>query len=251
MAAGNPRSGPGRRTLVLAAPALLAGVAAAWAVSRVAFDRRVAGEVQQLVAASKGRSRLVAEADLVGLPEPVQQWLRWSNVLGTPYPVTVRLRQEGQFRMGQDRGWMPFTAQEYYTTDPPGYLWAATFTMAPLVTVRGRDRYAEGQASIDMRLLSLIPVANDRGPGLNQGDLLRYLNEAEAIAEALDGLTRVPVRPLLCVHGRWPGSSRSFHGGRVAGPRQLVQVVRSGSPMAADEVERAAARLLELLRPAA
>jgi Family of unknown function (DUF6544) len=159
------------------APALLAGVAAAWAVSRVAFDRRVAGEGQQLVAASNGRSRLVAEADLVGLPEPVQQWLRWSNVLGTPYPVTVRLRQEGQFRTGQDRGWMPFTAQESYTTDPPGYLWAATFTIAPLVTVRGRDRYAEGQASIDMRLLSLIPVANDRGPGLNQGALLRYLNE--------------------------------------------------------------------------
>ena len=59
---------------------------------------------------------------------------------------------------------MPFTAQEYYTTDPPGYLWTATFTMAPLVTVRGRDRYAEGQASIDMRLLSLIPVANDSRP---------------------------------------------------------------------------------------
>jgi hypothetical protein len=177
MAAGNPRSGPGRWSLVLAAPALLAGVAAAWAVSRVALDRRVAGEVQQLVAASKGRSRLVAEADLVGLPEPVQQWLRWSSVPGSPYPVTVRLRQEGQFRMGQDRGWMPFTAQEYYTTDPPGYLWTATFTMPPLVTVRGRDRYAEGQASIDMRLLSLIPVANDRGPGLDQGALLRYLKE--------------------------------------------------------------------------
>ena len=49
--------------------------------------------------------------------------------------------------------------------------------MAPLITVRGRDRYIDGQASIDMRLLSLIPVANDRGPGLNQGALLRYLNE--------------------------------------------------------------------------
>jgi hypothetical protein len=75
----------------------------------VAFDRRMGREVQGLFAASKGRSRLVTEADLVGLPEPVQRWLRWSNVLGTAYPVTVRLRQEGEFRMGQDRGWMPFT----------------------------------------------------------------------------------------------------------------------------------------------
>jgi hypothetical protein len=143
----------------------------------VAFDRRIAREVQGLLAASKGRSRLVTEADLVGLPAPVQRWLRWSNVLGTAYPVTVRLRQQGEFRMGQDRGWMPFTAEEYYTTDPPGYVWKVTFRMAPLATVSGRDRYTEGQASILMRLLSLIPVANDHSPGLNQGALLRYLNE--------------------------------------------------------------------------
>jgi hypothetical protein len=143
----------------------------------VAFDRRMAREVQGLFAASKGRSHLVTEADLVGLPGPVQHWLRWSNVVGTAYPVTVRLRQEGEFRMGQDRGWMPFTAEEYYTTDPPGYVWKVTFRIAPLVTVSGRDRYADGQASILMRLLSLIPVANDHSPGLNQGAMLRFLNE--------------------------------------------------------------------------
>jgi hypothetical protein len=119
----------------------------------------------------------VIEADLVGLPEPVQRWLRWSNVVGTAYPATVRLRQAGEFRMGQDRGWMPFTAEEYYTTDPPGYVWTVTFRMAPLMTVSGRDRYADGQASILMRLLSLIPVANDHSPGLDQGAMLRFLNE--------------------------------------------------------------------------
>jgi hypothetical protein len=54
---------------------------------------------------------------------------------------------------------MPFTAQEYYTTDPPGYVWRVRFKLAPLVTVSGRDRYTAGQASILMRLLSLVPVA--------------------------------------------------------------------------------------------
>ena len=75
--------------------------------------------------------------------------------------------------------------------------------------------------------------------------------QTAAVAEGLDSLDRVAVQPLLCVYGRWPASTRSFHGGRVAGPRQLAKVVRSGSPVAADEVERAAARALELLRPAA
>ena len=75
--------------------------------------------------------------------------------------------------------------------------------------------------------------------------------QADAVAEALDGRARVPVRPLLCVHSRWPGSPRSFQDGRVAAPRQLVEVVQSGSPVAADEVERAADHALEVLRPAA
>jgi hypothetical protein len=30
----------------------------------------------------------VTGEDLAGLPEPVQRWLRWSNVVGRPYPVT-------------------------------------------------------------------------------------------------------------------------------------------------------------------
>jgi hypothetical protein len=45
------------------------------------------------------------------------------------------------------------------------------------VPVAGRDRYAGGEGSITMRLLSLIPVAGKRGGDLNQGALLRYLNE--------------------------------------------------------------------------
>ena len=175
---GSGGRGPAQRPgkFALAIPALLT-VPSALALSRLIFDRRVAGQVRHLFAASKGRSRLVTEADLVGLPGPVQRWLRWANVLGTPYPVTVRLTQEGEFRVGLDRGWMPFTAEEYYTTDPPGYVWKVTFKLAPLVTVTGRDRYTDGQASILMRLLSLIPVANDHSPGLNQGAMLRFLNE--------------------------------------------------------------------------
>ena len=39
------------------------------------------------------------------------------------------------------------------------------------------DRYVDGRGSIEMRLLGLMPVANARGERLDQGALLRYLNE--------------------------------------------------------------------------
>lgn len=53
---------------------------------------------------------------------------------------------------------VPFAAEQYFTIDPPGFLWKATFRIAPLVSVTGRDRYRAGEASMERRVLSLAPV---------------------------------------------------------------------------------------------
>lgn len=122
-------------------------------------------------------SAVVTDADIAGLPEPVQRWLRYAQVVGKRRPATVRLKMEGQFRLGEDKGWMPFEAEEYYTTDPPGFVWSVLMEMAPLLAIRGRDRYVEGKGDIDMRLLGVIPVARKSGGELDRGAMLRYLNE--------------------------------------------------------------------------
>jgi hypothetical protein len=148
------------------------------AIARAAFERRIAQETESLLAASAPpEPPTVTEDELSGLPEPVQRWLRWAQVVGKPVPRTVRLTQEGRFRLGQERGWMPFTAEEVFTTNPPGFLWTTSMRMFPGVSIVGRDLYANGEGSIEMRLFGLIPVANASGPELNQGALLRYLNE--------------------------------------------------------------------------
>lgn len=159
--------------------ALIAVIAASTvAVGRAAFDRRIEREVDDLLAAASGaEGTIVTEGDLADLPEPVRRWLRWSGVVGRARPAVVRLTQEGRFRQGEGRSWMPFTAAEVYTTDPPGFLWSATMRMAPGLSIVGRDRYAGGHGSIDMRLLGLVPVAKATGERLDQGALLRYLNE--------------------------------------------------------------------------
>lgn len=122
-------------------------------------------------------SDVVTEQELAVLPEPVRRWLRWAGVVGTERPRTVRLTQEGRFRLGSDRAWMPFTAEEFFSTDPPGFVWRTSMRMAPGIDIVGRDRYADGRGSIEMRLLGLIPVAQAKGDQLDQGALPRYLNE--------------------------------------------------------------------------
>ena len=171
-----------RKVMVRVARALagLVGLgAAATVVGRIVLDRRIAGEIDALLAGARpAPSVTVSESDLERLPEPVARWLRYAKVVGTERPTTVRLRQEGDFQL-EGRGWRPYQAEQYFTTNPPGFLWKASFKMAPGISIVGRDQYRDGEASIQMRVLSLIPVANKTGGGLNQGDLLRYLGELQ------------------------------------------------------------------------
>jgi hypothetical protein len=84
------------------------------------------------------------------------------------------------------------------------------------------------------------------------GILRELRSHTQAIAEVLDGWAQVPIRSLLGVHGAWPRTRPTLGDIRVTAARQLVQVVRCGSPVApGEEVERATSRLLEVLRPAA
>ena len=174
----------GRRMLaiLLGSSAVVGGIVLG---ARITFDRRIAREAEALLAEARpAKSRTISESDLERLPEPVQRWLRYSNVVGTAVPRTGRLRQKGQFHM-KGRAWVPFEAEQYFTIEPPGFLWKATFRMAPGVWVTGRDRYRGGEGSIDMRLLSLITVAANIGGGLNQGALLRFLGELQWFPAAM------------------------------------------------------------------
>jgi hypothetical protein len=173
------RSRDGRgKMLAGAIGALSLATLSAPVVSRMVFDRRISAEATGLLAANRDTTPdIVAEDELAGLPEPVQRWLRWAGVVGRPRAATVRLLQEGEFRLGEERSWMPYTAEQHFTTDPHGVICRASFRMAPLLSIHGRDLYRDGIGDIDMRALSLIPVAHKHGGMLDQGALLRYLGE--------------------------------------------------------------------------
>jgi hypothetical protein len=153
-------------------------LAAAVAIGTMTLRRRVTREVAEMFERSQEfNPDIVTQADVEGLPEPVQRWLSYSGVIGRERAITVRLRQKGFFRQKQDADWMPFQAEEYYTTQPPAFIWHATIKASPFLWIAGRDRYHAGKGNMLIKLLSLITVADARGEKLDQGTLLRYLNE--------------------------------------------------------------------------
>jgi hypothetical protein len=119
----------------------------------------------------------IRERSLAGLPAIVQTWLRHSNVVGSLPAEVVHLRQQGLMRTSPEERWMPFEAEQWFTTKDPGFVWTAKVFPGLGLSLAGRDTYLEGRGHMVIKLLSLIPVADAQGSHTDQGTLVRYLAE--------------------------------------------------------------------------
>ncbi|CAN5584809.1 hypothetical protein BH09MYX1_BH09MYX1_24780 [soil metagenome] len=140
------------------------------------FHAESAQEVQSLVARAKAAPALaISEAEVAKLPPPIARWLTRSGV--TERVRVVRLRQRGRMWMSPGARAMPTTAEQWFTTDEPGFAWAAEVTMLGVLPIVGRDRYVDGHGRMKIEAGAIITLADGRGEKIDQGTLLRFLSE--------------------------------------------------------------------------
>jgi len=161
--------------LLLVAGAVVAAAVVAWSYWR--FNAAIDGDVRRLVGTASPAGTGVTEDLLDALPPPVQRHLRYAGVVGRAIPSVVRLTQIGRIRSSPEAAWMSFEAEETYSSDPPAFVWRASFPSAAVPIVIGRDKYLEGEGSILMKMAALYPVADESGGDLVAAGLMRYLNE--------------------------------------------------------------------------
>jgi hypothetical protein len=162
------------------AAAAVAGVCAGLAAEVLGlrtFSRLVHSDVQALAGrASPATASVVTEDMLSGLPEPVQRYLRYTGIVGKPLVRTVYLRQQGRVRLA-GQWWIPLRAQEWFSAQPPGFVWDATMRVAGIPVGRARDMYQGGQGRMLIKAASLVTVADAGGEEMDQGSMMRYLSE--------------------------------------------------------------------------
>ncbi len=142
------------------------------------FGAAVAADRHRLLDAPRPpHPPLVTEEMLAGLPEPARRYLRYAGVVGKPLVDTVRLRQRCRMRPGPGMPSFPLVAEQWYTVDPPGFIWDATVPVEGLPLVRGRDGYVEGRGLMTILLGSVVPFVNASGPEMDDASLLRHLSE--------------------------------------------------------------------------
>ncbi len=180
------------RLVLLALAALVLVVGVAYALWSAAIRADVAGLERD--ALPPAGAAITADR-LAGLPEPAIRYFTRAGVVGTAIPRLVRLTQKGRIRASADAGWMVLEAEEVYSTNPPALVLRAGMPGLALPLVLGRDEYRRGEGSIAMKLLSIVPVADQHGPELRAAGLMRYLNEMMWFPAAYlgDNVTIFPV----------------------------------------------------------
>lgn len=87
------------------------------------------------------------------------------------------LEQKGTMRLGPDKPWLPFTAEQTMDAAQVGFRWHARVKMAPLLTCVVDDAFEDGRGRLDAKILGVLPVAHARGVDVDRGEAQRYLAE--------------------------------------------------------------------------
>lgn len=154
---------------------LLAFVAAVF-IAAIRFRHAAQQQVNALLSTSKKETTIAVEK-ITSLPQTVQRWLARAAVVGKPMPNKLIIQQRGTLRTKPENKWMPFESTQYFTIDPPGFVWVASIQAGPLLKIGGRDTYREGRGNMLIKPLYLFSVADARGKEIDQGALVRYLAE--------------------------------------------------------------------------
>lgn len=141
------------------------------------FKANTNEQVRTLFAEAEQKEQVVTPEMLEGLPQPVQRYLRYSGVVGKPLVSTVRLKQQGRIRQDESSPWMPLMAEEYYTVSPPSFVWQAGARVAGIPLMRIRDSYVAGTGRMFITADGLFTVGDMQGDEMDQGSMMRYLNE--------------------------------------------------------------------------
>jgi len=126
----------------------------------------------------------VTEAEITGLPEAAQRYLRFMGVVGRPRDTTLRLCFLGKFKVNPRAPWRPCEVWQYNTSPVVTRTFFMKINFGPLPVI-GRDTYRDGHGRMLGRLMDWFTVIDGRGEEFDIGELVTYLNDAVLLAPSM------------------------------------------------------------------
>jgi hypothetical protein len=126
--------------------------------------------------------KLVSEADLAALPEPLAAYVRSSGAVGKPRVTSFFATFHGRIRSGPTQAWMPFTGKQVNTYGPRpqrAFLMDATRSGLPITVLH---QFAHTTATMRAKVLSAVTVVDAEGPEMNRGETVTVFNDLVVLA---------------------------------------------------------------------
>ncbi|MEM7380838.1 MAG: DUF6544 family protein [Bacteroidota bacterium] len=136
------------------------------------FNHAVDMEKEAFLHSKGKKEEQIVLRDLDHLPALMQEYLKKVGVLGKCRDCHIVFKQSGRIRSGPKKRWTHFSATQYMTAEPAGFLWSAqTF---PIFV---RDKSIEGRGEVKLSFMGLKNLEVFSGPETDQSALARCLGE--------------------------------------------------------------------------
>ncbi len=119
----------------------------------------------------------ISAAEFAALPPPVARYLSAARVEGKRRPRTVHLLQSGEMLTAPGKRWIELKAEQWYSLDPPGFIWRGAIQANLLMRVAATDQFLDGRGSLAIRAWGKVPLGKASGPETDSAELLRFLAE--------------------------------------------------------------------------
>jgi hypothetical protein len=132
---------------------------------------------------SASQKNLLTEADLVNLPEPVKNYIRYTGSVGKPKVNNFKVEFTGKIRKNEQSAWLPFSSEQYNFLESSTRLFFMKAVMKGL-PVAGFHCYKNGEAFMDIRLLSMFKVQFQSGKEMGIAETVTFFNDMCCMAPA-------------------------------------------------------------------
>lgn len=146
------------------------------------YQNRYRSEVERRLGPSSDSS-LVGEKDLQRLPPAVRRYLQYVGAVGKPRVDRLRAKFRGSMKRSMEGGWMDITARQYDFFDEPARVFYIESTMFG-IPFDGLHLYAGTAATMQIKVASLVQVADAKGEMMFRGETVTLFNDMCVLAPA-------------------------------------------------------------------
>lgn len=188
---------------------LILGIAINYYVNPTYNDYKRALE-RNLGKLKKTDSELITEDDLTHLPEPIQKYMNYIGIVGKPKVYSFHAVMSGEMKLDPDKDWAPVEVEQTSFIDDVSRLFYITMIYNH-ISIRALHHYEDYNASMVIKILDLVKVADARGELMSSGETVTVFNDMCLFAPPTLIDQRITWEPIDDFNARG-----TFHNGEIS-----------------------------------